>query len=139
MRLLIVEDNEFLAEVTAQLLHSLDRQAQRIESITLTGDLETAIHFLPEHDAVLCDGQFHISRSSRFIVEEWDVVRHEAARLGVYFVLYSGCVRALHSAWEAGTPALAKPAAVEEIYAALTGNCADLLVLSPQSSAPADC
>lgn len=139
MRLLIVEDNEFLAEVTAQLLHSLDRHAQRIESITVTGDLETTIHFLPEHDAVLCDGQFPISRNSRFIVEEWDVVRHEAARLGVHFVLYSGCVRALHSAWEGGTPALAKPAPVEEIYAALTGNCAELLSISPQGTAPADC
>ena len=121
MRLLIVEDNEYLAEITAQLLHSFDRQARRLESITIAGDLETAIYFLPEHDAVLCDGRFPISLNSSFIAEEWDVVRHEADRRGIHFVLYSGCDRALLSAREANTPALAKPAPIEEIYAAITG------------------
>jgi CheY-like chemotaxis protein len=138
MRLLIVEDNEYLAEVTAQLLYELDRQARRIASITVAGDLETAMHFLPEHDAVLCDGQFPLSRDSRFLVEEWDVVQHEAARRGIHFVLYSGCLRALHSACEAGTPALAKPSPVEEIYAALKAGCPELLPFGPEWCAPAE-
>jgi CheY-like chemotaxis protein len=131
MRLLMVEDNEYLAEITAQLLHSLDRRTRRLESITIAGDLETAIHFLPEHDAVLCDGRFPISPNSRFIAEEWDVVRHEADRRGIRFVLYSGCVRALLSAREAETLALAKPAPIEEIYAAIT--CPKDGVRTPQS------
>ncbi len=49
------------------------------------------------------------------------MVRHEADRRGIHFVLYSGCVPALLSAREANTPALAKPAPIEEIYAAITG------------------
>jgi CheY-like chemotaxis protein len=138
MRLLIVEDNEYLADVTAQLLHSLDRQARRIESITVAGDLEAAIHFLPEHDAVLCDGQFPLSRDSRFIVEEWDVVQREAVRQGIHFVLYSGCLRALRSACEAGTPALAKPSPVEEIYAALTAGGRELQPFGSEWCAPAE-
>ncbi|MGD1100907.1 MAG: hypothetical protein ABSA59_02480 [Terriglobia bacterium] len=119
MKLLIVEDNSSLAELTAELLHSLDRQAQNIEAITLVSDLQTAILCLPEHDAVLCDGMFPLSHNSRFVVEEWDVVRQEAHRRGIHFVLYSGSVRALDCARESNTPALAKPAAIEEIYAAL--------------------
>jgi CheY-like chemotaxis protein len=119
MRLLIVEDNSSLAEITAELLRSLDKQAQEIEVITLVSDLQTAILCLPEHDAGLCDGSFPLSFNPRFIVEEWDVVRQEAHRRGIHFVLYSGSVRALDCARESNTPALAKPAAIEEIYAAL--------------------
>ena len=81
--------------------------------------LQTAILCLPEHDAVLCDGAFPLSHNSRFVVEEWDVVRQEAHRRGIHFVLYSGSVRALDCARESNIPALAKPAAIEEIYAAL--------------------
>jgi CheY-like chemotaxis protein len=119
MKLLIVEDNSVLGELTAELLHSLDRQAQHIEAITLVSDLQTAMLCLPEHDVVLCDGTFPLSHNSRFVVEEWDVVRLEANRRGIHFVLYSGSVRALDCARESNTPALAKTAATEEIYAAL--------------------
>jgi len=119
MRLLIVEDNSSLAELTAELLHSLDRQAQHIEAITLVSDLQTAILCLPEHDVVLCDGMFPLSDNSPWVVEEWDVVRQEAHRQGIHFVLYSGSVRALDCARESNIPALAKPAAIEEIYAVL--------------------
>jgi CheY-like chemotaxis protein len=121
MKLLIVEDNLPLAELTADLLHSHDRQAQQIEAITLASDLKTAILCLPAHDAVLCDGSFPLSHNSRFVVEEWDVVRQEAHRRGIHFVLYSGSVRALECARETNTIALAKPTSSEEIYAALTG------------------
>jgi CheY-like chemotaxis protein len=130
MKLLIVEDEEQLAEITAMLLRSLDRQAQRLETITLVGDLETALDRLPEHDAVLCDGQFPLSRNSRFIVEEWDVVRREASRRSIHFVLHTGCLRALQEAYDSDTPALAKPAPIEEIYAALTVQSAELEAIS---------
>ena len=120
MKLLIVEDNSQVAEVTAELLRSQDRPAHSIETITLAGDLETAMRRLPDHDAVLCDGRFPLSQNSRFIVEEWDVVRHEARRRGIHFVLYSGCGRALDRARDSRTLALMKPATIEEIYAALT-------------------
>jgi CheY-like chemotaxis protein len=75
MKLLVVEDNSTLAELTAELLHSLDGSAQLLEAITLASDLQTAILCLPEHDAVLCDGTFPLSRNSRFLVEDWDVIR----------------------------------------------------------------
>jgi hypothetical protein len=81
--------------------------------------LIVAMLCLPEHDVVLCDGIFPLSHNSRFVVQEWDVVRQEAKRRGIYFVLYSGSVRALDCARESSTPAVAKPAATEEIYAAL--------------------
>jgi CheY-like chemotaxis protein len=119
MRLLIVEDNSSLAELTADLLRSLDRQTQLLEAITIASDLQTAILYLPGHDAVLCDGMFPLSPNSHFVGEEWDVVRQEAYRRGIHFVLYSGSVRALDCAREGNTPALAKPAAIEEIYALL--------------------
>jgi CheY-like chemotaxis protein len=119
MNLLIVEDNECLAEITVEILLSLDREARRIETITRTSDLETALQQLPRHDAVLCDGQFPISPGSRFIAEEWDVVRCEAIRHGLRFILYTGSARALQQARESGTPTLSKPAPVEEIYAVL--------------------
>ncbi len=119
MKLLIVEDDSTLAEFTAELLHSLDGPAQHIEAITLASDLQTAILCLPEHDVVLCDGAFPLSHNSRFVVEEWDVVRQEAHRRGIHFVLYSGSVRALDCARESNIPAVAKPATIEEIYAVL--------------------
>jgi CheY-like chemotaxis protein len=120
MRLLIVEDNLRLAEITAELLHSLDDRPQISESITLVSDLQAAIRRLPEHDAVLCDGAFPLTRNSSLAAEKWDVVRQEANRRGIHFVLYSGSACALDCARESEIPALAKPAAIEEIYAALT-------------------
>jgi CheY-like chemotaxis protein len=120
MKLLIVEDDPSLAEITAELLKSLDRPSKRFEAITLASDLQTAIRCLPEHDIVLCDGMFPLSPDSPFVVDDWDVIRQEASRRGIHFVLYSGSVRALDWARASKTPALTKPAAIEEIYAALT-------------------
>ncbi|HMD85137.1 MAG TPA: response regulator [Terriglobia bacterium] len=120
MKLLIVEDNLSLAEITAELLRSLDQGAQFLEAITLASDLETAILCLPEYDVVLCDGTFPPTHNSRFVVEGWEVVRQEANRRGIHFVLYSSSVRALDCARERNSPVLAKPAVIEEIYAALT-------------------
>lgn len=120
MKLLIVDDNSSLAEITAELLHTVDTPAELIEAITLATDLQTALLCLPEHDAVLCDGMFPLYHNSRYAVEEWDVVRQEATRRGIHFVLYSGSDRALDCARGSNTPALAKPAAIEGIYAALT-------------------
>ena len=122
MRLLIVEDNSSLAKITAELLRSLDRRQQHLEAITLAEDLQTAILCLPDHDVVLCDGTFPLSPHSCPAVEEWDVVRQQAHRRGIHFVLYSGSVQALDCARESGIPALAKPASIEEIYAALTNH-----------------
>ena len=120
MKLLIVEDDPSLAEVTSDLLKSLDQPAKLFEAITLAADLQTAIRCLPEHDAVLCDGMFPVSAGSSFVVDDWDVVRQEANRRGIHFVLYSGSVDALNCARASKTPALTKPASAEEIYAALT-------------------
>jgi CheY-like chemotaxis protein len=119
MKLLIVEDNLSLAEITAELLHCPDRNAQIIEAITLASELQTAILCLPEHDAVLCDGMLPLTPDSHFVVKDWDMVLQEANRRGIHFVLCSGSVRALDCAHESDTPALTKPAAIEEIYAAL--------------------
>jgi len=134
MKLLIVEDNLSLAELTAELLHLIDRPAQELEAITLAEDLQTAILCLPEYDAVLCDGMFPLSPNSRFVVEEWDVIRQEAIRRGIHFVLYSGSPHALDSARESNTPALAKPAPIEEIYAALTRHPLSVIAKSPSES-----
>jgi len=120
MKLLIIEDNEPLAKLTAALLESADREARRFEGITLAGDLESALAQLAAHDAVLCDGRFPLAPGSPFVVEEWDVVQHEARRSGIHFVLYTGSPVALAHAEEIGAAALAKPALLEEIYAALT-------------------
>ena len=48
------------------------------------------------------------------------MVCREAHRRGLHFVLYSGSPHALESARENHILALTKPAAIEEIYAALT-------------------
>ena len=120
MRVLIVDDNEQVAEITAERLLWIDRWARYIETITLACDLATAIRLVAKHDAVLCDGQFSISKDSLSIVEEWDAVRREAFRCGTRFVLYSACDRALDEALVSDIPAIAKPAPIEEIYAALT-------------------
>ncbi len=134
MKLLIVEDNLSLAELTAELLHIVDRPAQELEAITLAEDLQTALLCLPQHDAVLCDGMFPLSPNSRFVVEEWDVIRQEARRRGMHFVLYSGSPSALDCARETDTPALAKPAPIEEIYAALTRHPLPVIAKSPCES-----
>lgn len=120
MKLLIVEDNETLAEVTARLLRSIDSDVGRLETITVVGDLEAAIDYLPEHDAVLCDSTFRLSPNAPVVLEEWDVVRNEARRRGIHFVLYSGCVRSRNGALQSHTLAVAKPAPIEAIYRALT-------------------
>jgi len=120
MKLLILEDNSSLATITAELLHSLDRPQQHIAATTPAEDLQMATRCLPGHDVVLCDGMFPLSPSSRAAVEGWDVIRQEAHRRGIRFVLYSGSDRALECARKSHTPALAKPASIEEIYAVLT-------------------
>jgi hypothetical protein len=121
MRLLLVEDNLFRAAISARLLYGLDRLARRLEAITVASDLETALRCLPAHDTVLSDARFALSPGSRWLVEDWDVLRHEASRRGIHFVLYSGSARALDSARDTGTIALTKPATAEEIYAAVMG------------------
>jgi hypothetical protein len=135
MKLLIVENNSTPAALTAKLLHSLDGQAQQIEAITLASDLQTAVLCLPEHDAVLCEGTFPLSHNSLFLAEDWDVVRQEANRRGIHFVLYSGSVRALECARDSSTLALAKPAAIEDIHAALTHRPLPVVAKSPRESA----
>jgi CheY-like chemotaxis protein len=136
MRLLIVEDNSALAELTARLLYFLDRPRQSLEAITLAADLHTAMLCLPEHDAVLCDGMFPLCPEAGYAVEQWDVVRQEAHRRGIHFVLYSGSASALDCARESNTAAIAKPAAAEEIYAALTRSRVPVIAKSPTSRVP---
>ncbi len=133
MKLLIVEDNLSLALLTAELLHALDMPSQQIEAITLVADLQPAMLRLPEHDAVLCDGMFQFRPNSRYVVEKWDVVCQEAIRRGIYFALYSGSDRALDCARESNAPAIAKHAAIGEIYTALTRQWVAVIVNATMS------
>ena len=119
MRLLIVEDNAFLAEITAELLHSLDSCGNVFEVITIVFDLRTAILNISEHDAVLCDGDFPFALGSGSAAENWHLVYEEAQLRGIHFVLYSGSPYALDRARANHTPAISKPAPVEDIFAAL--------------------
>ncbi len=126
MRLLIVDDNKPLAELTSWLLRWIDQRAQYIETISLAGDLESAMRLLPEHDAVLCDGQFPFSSQTCSTGDEWRAV-HRAARLGgMAFILYSGCPRILEAARFSDVPAIAKPARIEKIYEMLTELCPEV-------------
>jgi CheY-like chemotaxis protein len=120
MRILIVDDHEELAKLTAELLRWIDQPARYIEKISLAGDRDTAVRLLPQHDAVLCDGRFPIFPGSPCNVEEWHEVYREADRWGVHFILYSACPGALDDARARDVPAILKPAPIEEIYAALT-------------------
>jgi CheY-like chemotaxis protein len=120
MRLLIIDDNQALAEVTADLLHCMDQPVQQIGEITLATNLEAALKVLPEHDIVLCDGEFPASADAPSSSEEWVSVFRESCRSGVTFILYSGSAVCLEDAHCCSIPAIAKPAAVEDIYAALT-------------------
>jgi hypothetical protein len=122
MRLLIVDDELSLAGLTADEFRWIDQSAQHIESISLAGDLETAIRLLPEHDAVLCDGQFPASPGARCQSDEWQAVQQEAQARGVVFVLYSGGATTVEGARSGGFPAIFKPASIENIYGLLIEN-----------------
>lgn len=134
MKLVIVEDNPTLAELTAEILHPLEGQAQQIEAITLASEMQTAVRCDPGHDAVPCEGTFPLSHKPRFSVEDGDVIRQEAIPRGVHFVLDIGSIRALDGARESGSLAFAKPAAIEEIYAALTPHPLPVVAKSPRES-----
>ena len=121
MRLLIVDDDNSLAKLTAELLQLVDRSAGHIESISIAGDLVTALLLLPENDAVLCDGSFPISPGSISHGDEWCQVRRAALVCGVPFILYSGCAQSIEEARLGGIAAIAKPATIENIYAVLAG------------------
>jgi response regulator of citrate/malate metabolism len=116
MRLLIVDDEMSLAGLTADEFRWVDQSAHNIESISLAGDLETAMHLLPKHDAVLCDGQFPASPSTRSSGDEWRTVQRETEARGIVFILYSGGAATIEGARSGGIPAVFKPAKIERIY-----------------------
>ena len=122
MRVLIVDSNLELSIFTAQLLLGVNRPVPRVEMISLAGDLETAARLLPEHDAVLCEAQFPVSRNSTVLEEEWDSIYCDAVSRGIRFVLYSGCTRSLDEARTNGLAAVFKPGAVEDLHASLAGR-----------------
>jgi hypothetical protein len=122
MRLLIVDDEKSLATLTADEFRWVDQSARNIESISLAGDLETAMHLLPEHNAILCDGQFPASPSTRSLGDEWRVVQREAEARGIVFILYSGGAATIEGARRGGIPAIFKPAKIERIYELLMEN-----------------
>ncbi len=128
MKLLIVEDNLTLARLTAELLRSVDKDLQPFEAIALASDLQTAIGCPAEVDAVLCGGNFPLSPDSRFISEQWEVVLREMRRRGIHFVLYSGSDQTVDCARRRSALAVSKPAAIEDIYAALTNFSLPLAV-----------
>jgi len=120
MRLLLVDDNRALAEVTADLLMCMDQPMQRIEKITLAGNLQSALQLLPHYDAVLCDGEFPVSPDAKSSGEEWAAVFRESCRHRVNFILYSGSPLCLEDARYCNIPAISKPSSVEAIYAAIS-------------------
>jgi response regulator of citrate/malate metabolism len=122
MRLLIVDDEMSLAGLTADEFRWVDQSAQHIESISLAGDLETAIRLLPQHDAVLCDGQFPASPGARCQGDEWRAVQSEALTREIVFILYSGGATIVEGARSGGIPAIFKPARIENIYKLLIEN-----------------
>jgi hypothetical protein len=122
VRVLIVDGNLELSLFTGQLLLGVYQPAPRVEMISLAGNLETAIRLLPEHDAVLYEGQFPISRNSISLEEEWDSVYRAAVSRGIRSVLYSGSTRSLDEARNNGIAAISKPAAIEEVHALLAGQ-----------------
>jgi hypothetical protein len=91
-------------ELTAELLHSLDRQVQELEATTLVSDLQAAILSLPKHDGVLGEGLFPLSPNSRWGVGEGEGIRQEAPCRGRHFVLSSASARALDYANERPPP-----------------------------------
>src|SRR5579863_2589561 len=123
MRLLIVNNDKPSAEYTAQQLRGIDQPSRCIETITLADDLKTAIRLLPRHDIILCDGRLPSSKGSGRIVKDWEVVRREASREGIHFILYSACRNSLDDARAKEVPAIAKPAAIEEIYDVVVQCC----------------
>jgi hypothetical protein len=94
---------------------------QQIEAITLVSDMQTALFCLRHRDVVIRDGPFPLFPNSRFRVEDWDALHHEASRQERRFVLCSASVRALNLAHDCQVLALAKPTAIEAIYAAVMG------------------
>jgi CheY-like chemotaxis protein len=119
MRILIVDDNRALTETTAELLWCIDEGAHYFEAITVAGNLQSAVRLLPEHDLVLCDGEFPDSPESPDASEQWPAVFREACRHGVEFILYSGSAVCLEDARQSQIAAIAKPATIEDIYGAL--------------------
>ena len=106
--------------MTAEFLRVMDSAEHRFEVITIVADFQTALLRLPEADAVLCDGTFQLSPESTCLEKNWDAVRQQAMRRGIHFVLYSGSDRDIACARETNVAALAKPAPISEVYAALT-------------------
>lgn len=131
MRILIVDDNQALAEITAELLRCVDGPARDIEAISLAGNLQSAVRLLPQHDLVLCDGEFPTAPDSPFPEEQWAAVFREACRYGADFILYSGSPVCLEDARYCGIAAIAKPATIDKIYAELTARCARRSQLQP--------
>jgi response regulator of citrate/malate metabolism len=122
MRLLIIDDELSLAGLAADEFRWVDQSAQHIQSISLAGDLETAIRLLPQHDAVLCDGHFPASPGARSQGDEWRAVQREALTHGIVFILYSGGATTVEDARSGGIPAIFKPARIENIYRLLIEN-----------------
>lgn len=123
MRLLIVDDNIGLAEITADLLWSVDKSLQTITSISVAGDLESALAVLPSHDAVLCDGEFPTAPGSTSIGEEWVGMFRETCKKQIPFILYSASPTCLEDAHCCDIPAVSKPATIEQIYSAIMEHC----------------
>ncbi len=122
MRLLVVDDNRQLAELTGELLRHADRRGREIGTISFAGDLESALRLLPNHDAVLCDGQFPVSPNFWYRRDQWMGVYAEAVPQGTLFVLYSGDAETVEHAQKIGIPAIAKPSRIETLYASLMNS-----------------
>jgi CheY-like chemotaxis protein len=126
MRLLIIDDNTQLAKVTATLLRQIDQGSREIETISSAADLDAAMRLLPQHDAVLCDGQFPVSPNFCYRDDQWMAVHREAVNRGMLFILYSGSPESLSDATSKGVPTIAKPCRIEKLYQVLLEHWRDL-------------
>ncbi len=121
MKLLIVEDENGLAELLAELLrrHDAAQPEPVIEVIKTVGDLTSAIDCVHYFDAVICDGNFPMSPHRSAALENWAIVATRALKANVPIVIYSGNADIVHTARMCGLRAIEKPGKIEDIYLAV--------------------
>jgi CheY-like chemotaxis protein len=123
MKLLIIDDNDAVAEVLSELLLLQDGKNGQlgIEFVVMAGNLKDAKQALGgmlPGDAVICDGNFPAFSGGK-PVPHWPEVAGLASKLGLRFVLHTGDGDMADYAHSRGHAALTKPAVTSQIYDAL--------------------
>lgn len=122
MRILVIDDETHAAELTAELLCTLDAEARRISTVIVAYDLQSAIDSIDEYrpDAVLCDANIPETAGARPRAF-WSVIAGECMKHNAGFVLYSGDVCEVEQARRIGHAAFVKPSRATHLYEALVG------------------